>query len=442
MALPLLTIKPGAARAPALEDGEGAETGVVNEQELGTFLTQKFERTFRMPINVYEMQKSEGEQRVARGMPTSRKVDWTPHLKDYLTAMGNPRRLELELGYDYMGTPVWKSDVRYQLTELLYLIMSMPESPYDRIYVEKVPGVADASEVGKILPRRTPAMIKQGVGYTDTMVKVFEFNSDRVEIDYFPSMSLHSMIAEAIGKVDQLRELWKAHKMTAADYQQAMFDLLNRDPVRIYISKGPEAEHIQMMASGPQSANRAHHRAVDDLADLMAASSAEREPMQAAEGEPMEAAFDAFPLGEAETGMCWPGKDYRACMEKQRTTKADKTNRQVAMTRLGQLLNMFYDMTKHPDHQSRNEGKTADQLWTALKTHYTNNEALLAPNFLDQAKAAWLKTAEFGEAARMADTARDMQTFQNDVLVGQMGFKKSADSFAKASSARWTKAGK
>jgi hypothetical protein len=151
---------------------------------------------------------------------------------------------------------------------------------------------------------------------------------------------------------------------------------------------------------------------------------------------PTPSVVDAcFAALEAETGACKNPLGLGAECKLER-------KRQKAMTRMAQLLNMFYDMIKNPNSQSRNEGKTADQLWTALKTHYTDNEALLEPNFPDQAKAAWLKTAKYGEAAPMADTARDMKTFQNDVLSSQMGFKRSAGSFEKPARASWTKAGR
>lgn len=119
---------------------------------------------------------------------------------------------------------------------------------------------------------------------------------------------------------------------------------------------------------------------------------------------------------EAETAGCggWrgalkgmTGMDARCQLERKR---------QQAMTRITQLLNMFYAAVK------ANKPRKAAQLWTALGDYYEKNEQIVKPNFPQKTRADWLKQSTFAAGKGLAEQHSDAKGFQNAVLSVKMGF--------------------
>ena len=435
---------PAAARLPrtpsvvdacfaALEARRAASTGVVSRAEADIFTDSVEEGGFTMPIAVYEL-----VERERRGTEMKDKKDkhdlgyrnWTVDLQRIFAQMNRPELMQVRIGWDYAQNVNLQAAVQGALRELLLAIDSVYEyldggsERYTAIYVKKVHGKRDDSQQ-PTAGRNTMGWTSTQL-YTDAMIKVMEFDPVTGDVRFYKSGSLDGMITKIIENVYKKVHLQKQNGYTDVAKQDAL-EYLQSDPLRIYISKGDDAPGLFEHYDGKNAAKTFEGR----LAELIRVMERSKEPLSpptpvrgmqpdvVMEG----AAFDAPSLSEAETGVCRFGIGAECALERKR---------KAAMTRIAKLLNMFYAVTKDPKSQGANENKTAEQLWNELGNHYKTNEEIVKPNFPDQVKAAWLKTATFGEASLMAETARDMQTFQNNVLSGQMGFQRRKDSFEPA----------
>lgn len=443
---------PAAARLPrtpsvvdacfaSLEARRAASTGIVSRAEADIFTDSVEEGGFTMPIAVYEL-----VERERRGTEMKDKEDkhdlgyrnWTVDLQRIFSQMNRPELMQVHIDWDYTQKVDARAAVQGALRELLLAIDSVYQylnggrKRYTSIYVKKVHGKKD---YGQPPPATRDAMgrpvsafeLQQQAAmqlFTDAMVKVMEFNPVTGDVRFYQSGSLDGMITKIIENVYEKVHLQKQNGNTDVAKQDAL-EYLQSDPLRIYISKGDDAPGLFEHYDGKNAAKTFEGRLAELIRNMERRTRPLSPPTPVRGMQPdvvMEgAAFDALSLSEAETGVCRFGIGAECALQRKR---------KAAMTRLTQLLNMFYAVTKDPKSQGANENKTAEQLWNELGNHYKTNEEIVKPNFPNQTKAAWLKTATFGEASRMAETAQDMQTFQNNVLSGQMGFKRSKDSFA------------
>ena len=374
-----------------------------------------------MPLAVFELEPRTGRT------SNLKETDRTPILQQIFKSLGKSDLMKVPLGWDYASNPEPKAMLQEALSELLLAIMSIPGgTEYTAIYVKKVHGERDAGQPppsatdswGRVRGPMFQSHARMVQASTDAMVKVAEYNPSTPGVDVYQSGSLDHMVNGIVQTV--WSGLQQSKEVAADTVQQGVLAFLRTDPMRVFISKGRRAEEL-FSALGTKNESKDHERAMDDIVNMMSGGGRldGRGSM-----DTTQAAFDALSLIEAETGMCWPGKGYQACKAEQ----ANKKNRAQAMTKLARLLNMFYDMTKHPDQKSKRRpdcGPAVDRAANSLHKQRGAPGAELS----DQAKAARLKTADFGEASHMADTARDMKTFQNNVLSGHMGFQIRKDSF-------------